>query len=118
MKRLPVSVLILAITATVLISGCTTTEQISSSPEPTGFSDVIIKDFAFTPADLTISAGMAVRWTNEDSTTHTIKSDTSGEFDSGVIGTGTVFEHTFETKGEYTYHCSIHPSMKGKITVE
>jgi plastocyanin len=38
-------------------------------------------------------------------------------FDSGMMGTGEIFEHTFNTAGEYPYFCIVHPDMIGKVIV-
>jgi len=77
---------------------------------------VQIKGFAFKPGDLTIKTGTEVTWTNEDSTTHKIKSD-DGSFNSEGLGNGATFSHTFDKAGTFPYICSIHPTMKGTITV-
>lgn len=78
-------------------------------------NSVTIKDFAFSPETLTVKQGTKVTWTNEDTATHTIKSDT---FNSPDISQGNTFEFTFATKGSFDYSCGIHPSMKGKVIVE
>jgi plastocyanin len=81
--------------------------------------DVTIQNFAFSPANLSIKAGDTVRWTNRDSTAyHTVTSDSGGsELISDVLGDGASFSHKFTTAGTFPYHCSIHTSMKGTITV-
>lgn len=73
---------------------------------------------AYAPNPLTITSGTTVTWTNDDSTTHTSSSDTSGVFDSGGIPAGGKFSFTFQTKGTVNYHCSIHPGMIGSIVVQ
>ncbi len=78
-------------------------------------STVSIANFAFDPADLTVKAGTEVTWTNNDSTTHTINFDS---FNSGDVAPGSTYKHTFADKGTFNYHCSIHPSMQGKVTVQ
>jgi plastocyanin len=75
-----------------------------------------IKNFSFQPSNLTISPGTTVTWHNQDGIEHTITSDT-GLFDSGVINAGKKFSFDFNTPGNYKYHCSIHPNMRGTITV-
>ncbi len=80
--------------------------------------NVDIANFAFAPADLTISAGQTVVWTNSDSTTHTVTSDDGTTFDSGNLNNGDTFSYTFNTPGTYSYHCSIHPFMTGTVTVQ
>jgi plastocyanin len=76
-----------------------------------------MKDMTFDPATVTIKTGESVTWTNEDSVTHTVVGD-NGEFQSGDLADGATFSFTFDTAGTYTYHCSIHPSMKGTVVVE
>ena len=38
-------------------------------------------------------------------------------FDSGNVAAGTTFSHTFAAAGTFAFHCNIHSSMKGTITV-
>jgi plastocyanin len=76
--------------------------------------DVSIQGFAFNPASVQVSTGDTVRWTNMDSTDHTV---TGSTFNSGIIHTGQSYEFRFTTPGSYSYVCSIHPSMKGTVTV-
>ena len=81
--------------------------------------NVSIKGFAFNPAAITVVIGenSTVTWTNQDSVTHTVTSDT-GAFNSGDLSSGQTFTHTFTTPGTYSYHCSIHTYMQGVVTVE
>ena len=104
----------------VLLSGCQSTNKTGTAGQAAvqGDSSVTIRNYMFQPSDLTISVGSTVTWTNEDSVPHKIVSDTGSEISSGVITTNNVYKHTFSQKGTYAYHCSIHPSMQGIITVE
>jgi plastocyanin len=77
---------------------------------------VSIQGFAFDPADLTVHVGDTVTWTNQDGATHTATAD-GGAFDTGNIGGGSSKQVTFSTAGTFPYHCSIHASMHGTITV-
>lgn len=77
---------------------------------------VAIQNFAFSPASQEIQKGETVTWTNEDSAPHTIAGD-SNSFQSGSLEKGQTFSFTFESTGEFDYHCGVHPSMKGKIIV-
>lgn len=76
--------------------------------------DVSINDFAFNPNTVTVSVGDTVRWTNIDSTTHTVKGP---DFESNTLREGDSYSFTFTKAGIYEYECSIHPSMKGNVTV-
>jgi plastocyanin len=77
---------------------------------------VTIKDFAFSPASLEIAIGETVTWTNEDSAAHTVTGDDG--IDSGSLAQGKSFTHTFKSAGTFSYRCSIHPNMTGKVTVK
>lgn len=79
--------------------------------------EVRVAGFAFEPQEAKIKAGGAVKWLNYDPTNHIIVSDT-GVFNSGQIIPSGQFEFVFPSAGEFSYHCSIHPSMIGKIIVE
>ncbi|PAU49381.1 plastocyanin [Streptomyces albireticuli] len=84
--------------------------------KPAAEAIVLIQDFQFDPPSVTIAVGDTVRWTNNDSATHTSTSD-KGVWDSGNLTTGTSFRRTFRTAGTFPYHCAIHPSMTGTVTV-
>ena len=91
----------------------------SSSSSTASTSDkyeVDIKGFAFNPKELDVEAGEEVTVTNDDGTEHTFTLD-DGSFDSGHIGAGKSITHAFDTAGSYSFHCEIHPSMKGTIKV-
>ena len=88
----------------------------ASAAGGSGGAAVTIKGFAFGPAALTVNAGTTVTWTNEDTTGHTVTFD-SGGVTSDTLQNGATFDHTFATAGTFTYHCAIHPSMKGSVTV-
>lgn len=76
-----------------------------------------IKDFSFNPPTLTIKTGTKVTWVNNDSAPHTVTSDSSGLLNSSTLSQGQSFSFIFADSGSITYHCSIHPMMKGNLTV-
>jgi plastocyanin len=88
----------------------------SAAPAGAAAGAVTIKNFAFNPGSLSVKVGQTVTWTNSDTTTHTVTAD-DGSFDSGHVAVGTTFQQTFSKAGTFTYHCNIHASMKGTITV-
>ncbi|HBB03089.1 MAG: blue (type 1) copper domain protein [Candidatus Peregrinibacteria bacterium GW2011_GWF2_38_29] len=75
---------------------------------------VTINHYGLTPSTVYIQRGDTVVWANNDDATHSIVSDT---FNSGSLFPGRVFSEVFEHAGTYYYHCSIHPSMTGKVVV-
>lgn len=95
--------------------GSTTTSSAPSNGGSDGAA-INIENFAFSGAT-SVTADTTVTATNQDGVTHTWTSD-DGVWDSGGLGTGESFEFTFEEPGEYSYFCTIHPTMEGTITVE
>ncbi|MFA5021947.1 MAG: cupredoxin family copper-binding protein [Patescibacteria group bacterium] len=77
--------------------------------------NVTINNLAFEPNKLEIKVGETVKWTNQDSVSHTVIG--GPDWQSNPLNTGESFYYTFTQTGTYNYHCSIHPSMKGTITV-
>ncbi len=88
-----------------------------STPEASTGPAVEIKDFAFGPASLTVSAGDMVTWTNNDAVAHTVTAS-DGSFDSGTISPGETYTFTFPASGSFDYVCSFHPNMMGTIVVQ
>ena len=121
MKKLMILALAVLLGATVMAAGCTSysTPSPSSSPQTSTASqnNIAMIGLAFNPSALTISKGANVTWTNDDSTTHTVTSDT-GAFESGNLSPGNSFTHQFNETGTFPYHCTIHTGMKGTITVQ
>ena len=82
-------------------------------------ADVCLENTAFNPGDITVSVGDSVTWENVDGTDHTVTADddSGADFDE-ELSDGDTYEETFDEAGDFTYHCEIHPSMTGTITVE
>jgi plastocyanin len=79
---------------------------------------VLIQNFSFKPAHITVKRGTRVTWINKDMTKHTATAS-NGAFDSGVLRPGQSYSHTFKTAGRTNnYHCEIHPFMMGSVTVK
>ena len=77
---------------------------------------IFIKDFAFVPDHLTVSAGDTVIWKNEDVTPHTATDE--GVFDSKEIDTTKSWTYKATRKGKFPYTCTYHPNMHGQLTVQ
>lgn len=87
----------------------------SGAGTPAGGTAVAIDNFAFSPATLKAKVGQKVTWTNKQSVAHTVTAN-AGAFNH-PIPSGATFSFTFTTAGAFAYHCTIHPSMRGKIVV-
>src|SRR5207248_3884904 len=80
-------------------------------------SAVNIQNFSFQPQSVTINAGESVTWTQRDmNTQHTVTAD-DNSFSSSNLSTGATYAHSFGQAGTFSYHCNIHPSMTGTVTV-
>jgi plastocyanin len=128
-----------------VIAGCSNSSGPSTTqnaPPPTAnpSSDITINQGAslppynaFNPSDksvsLAASGGTAtIRWINTDisdggnyqtgtATTHQIMSDNAAFATSPLLGGNATYTINLTAAGPYTYHCNIHPNMKGTITV-
>ena len=81
--------------------------------------NVTIDNYTFSPATLTVPVGTTVTWTNRDFEVHTVTADdTPPTFKSAGLDTDDSFSFTFNKAGTYSYHCSLHTRMTGKIVVQ
>jgi plastocyanin len=107
-----------------MAAGCSSYQTPPAITAPTtstgGGNSIAIKNFAFDPSPLTVKTGAVVTWVNQDTAPHAIVSDTGSPsaFASDSLSTGASYKFTFTQAGTYTYHCSIHPSMKGTVIVQ
>ena len=88
--------------------------------EAFGSTIVIIRDFAFSPAQVRIRPGTKVTWVNcGDAGTegHTSTAD-AGAWSSPLLSPGGTYTREFPNAGAFAYHCQPHPQMKGTVTVE
>jgi len=81
-------------------------------------TQVKIDNFTFAPVALTIPVGTTVQWVNRDDIPHTVVSDDKSTIKSKVLDTDEQFSYTFTKAGTYSYFCSIHPKMTGKVVVQ
>ena len=87
---------------------------------------------SFSPNPVTLHVGAAIAWKNNDTIVHQIVQDSGGQGGGGGYGGGgsggsgfttdqvtpgaTTSSITFAKAGVITYHCAIHPDMRGSIT--
>ena len=102
---------------TALISLQAVPPGVAAAPAAAGKAEVKIDNFSFSPVALTVKAGTQITWTNADDIPHTVVSN-GPTFKSKVLGTGEKFTFTASKPGTYSYFCSIHPKMTGKVVVE
>jgi len=80
--------------------------------------NMVMKSYQFLPSTLRVKAGSVVTVVNDDGPAHTITDDTPGGYDSGRVRSGNSVTLRFHTPGEFTFRCTIHPSMRGTVVVE
>ncbi len=107
-----------------LVAGCGATGRQTTpvaSPPP---DTIVMGDFSFTPATLTVLAGTTVTMRNDGRIEHTAADvDASGGITSRVIkpvplATGQSLTITFTRPGTYHYICTFHPKlMDGTVVV-
>lgn len=121
------------------------TSTSASHSGPTNLSEARVQDLSklnnvnisiegadFQPNNIQIKKGTKLTWTNNNNEDHTItkedgetstrdsvsekniKEDTLA---SPRLAKDKVYEFTFNTVGKVYYHCSIHPNIRGKVTV-
>jgi len=76
-----------------------------------------IDNFQFSPAKLTVKAGTAVTWINNDDVPHLIVNVQRAFKQSPVLDTDQRYSATLTKPGKYDYFCSLHPQMQGTIVV-
>lgn len=111
------SIWIVCVAASMVLALAALPAVEKSLAAPATAGEVKIDNFSFTPATLTVKLGTPLTWTNGDDIPHTVVSDDQ-TFKSRVLDTDEKFTFTPSKPGTYTYFCSIHPKMIGKVVVE
>lgn len=106
----------LALAALALVFGLLVTGVAGAGAAPAA---VVISNYAFGPAQMTINAGDTVTWTNNDSAKHDATSiGGPGPLKSPLLAKGQSYSLTFASPGTFRYTCTIHPDMLATITVK
>jgi plastocyanin len=126
MAKKTVSAWIAVALISVFAVGAASCGSSSSSPTTPGGSGSLMTVFiqgnlgaqSYSPSTMTVSAGQQINWKNNDNIVHT--ATLPGVFDTGNIPALSAHDNpvTFNTKGTFTYHCTIHPGMVGTIVVQ
>jgi plastocyanin len=113
--RVPVILLASILTLAACGGGGDDTGSAGDGAAAAGAGEVIIEGFNFVPETIEVPTGTAVTWTNKDTAAHTVVDE--GLFESEELDQGETFSFTFDTPGEYSYICGIHPYMTATVTV-
>ncbi|RJK99784.1 amicyanin [Paracoccus siganidrum] len=83
---------------------------------------VNIDKMKYETPEITIKAGDAVTWTNQEVMPHNVHFLAGVVADEAVKGTMLKKDESwsarFNEPGTYDYHCTPHPFMRGKVVVE
>ncbi len=77
---------------------------------------ITIKGFQFQPTVDTLQVGDSISWSNQDIVPHTVTAELRG-FDSGTIPARASWHLVARKPGRVTYHCTLHPTMKGILVI-
>jgi plastocyanin len=79
---------------------------------------VMMQDYAFSPAALTVRVGDTVTWMQHDQAPHDVVTTSAPvAFRSPQLSAGQSWSYTFRQPGTYQYYCSVHPDMRASVTV-
>ena len=109
------SKLYLLLVLALSIAGLSLTRAHASAPVLA--NEVIIENFSYQPATLTVAAGTKVTWVNHDDEPHTV-TETNKRFNSKALDNGDRFSKDFTQPGTYNYYCALHPKMTGQVIVK
>ncbi|HYS09730.1 MAG TPA: plastocyanin/azurin family copper-binding protein [Myxococcales bacterium] len=106
----------------LVLAGCGGSDSNNAPDNPgTGNGTVIQWTFAAqsAPVQTTVAAGTPVSWHNGDGVLHNVVPDGTPPPVSVTLPGGATSEtQTFSAPGTFAYHCSIHPAMRGTLTVQ
>lgn len=78
---------------------------------------ISISDMKFTPAITNAQIGDVIEWSNQDLVPHSVTSDNK-QFDSKAILPNKNWSMKLKKKGNFNYHCTFHPVMKGQLLIK
>jgi len=107
--------------ALFLLSSCSSPGTNKNNPEEseeeTPMADtIVIAQMQFMPVSLDVRIGDTVIWINNDMVDHDITSDKKDFFYSDTIHAGKIWKMV--VKDSAGYHCSIHPTMQGRLILK
>lgn len=98
--------------------GSSTTAGSGGANAASAPNTIMIKDFAFSPPEVTVSPGAKVMVLNQDTATHTVTANDKA-FDTGNVAPSQTGEFTApSTPGSYPFRCTPHPYMTGTLIVK
>ncbi|HEV7665796.1 MAG TPA: plastocyanin/azurin family copper-binding protein, partial [Chloroflexota bacterium] len=79
---------------------------------------VAVVDNGYVPAQIEIKLGTNVHWVNSGGDGHDVTgTGPGGAWRSGPLGPMDTYQRPFALPGTYDYVCTVHPEMRGRVTV-
>ncbi|HEX9436120.1 MAG TPA: cupredoxin domain-containing protein [Candidatus Limnocylindria bacterium] len=103
----------------VLVVACSSAPQAIRTDSVRVFDDPAKpeKEWGYAPGVIEVARGTTVTFTNDGAVFHTITSDDPKRtFDMGASPKEKV-QIRFDVAGTWSYHCGVHPDMKGAVKV-
>jgi plastocyanin len=107
---------LIAVLATLALPASASAQMMDMDHGAHGAAGVDVQFAAFGPAEVDVLAGDRVTWSNVSARRHDVAAD-DHSFDSGSLFTGGTYAHTFDHEGVVPYYCTLHPFMRGTVTV-
>jgi plastocyanin len=77
---------------------------------------IMIENVKFNPETLIVRRGDHIVWVNKDLFPHTATAG-NRSFDSGPIAAGASWSYVVKAAGQVDYVCTLHPTMKGHVSI-
>jgi plastocyanin len=79
---------------------------------------VVIKDYKFSPQEVTVKPGDTIRWENHEKRQyHSVWFEKAGDPEPDYFFPDETYERVFDSSGSFPYHCGPHPEMTGVVHV-
>jgi plastocyanin len=101
------------------VFACSTPEErVKQIQKATGTKThtVVIQQMKFAPAELIVNEGDSVTWINRDIVDHNVTEEANKQWTSGNLPLGKTWSMVVIKSANY--FCSLHPVMKGSVTVK
>ncbi len=110
--------LLVLLAATLDVAGAAdAVEVIAADAAPADAVKVDISKMKYVPGTIEIEPGNVVVWTNHDAVPHNVYIG-DPEVVGDMLRAGQSMAIKFNAPGDYSYICTPHPYMKGKVTVK
>lgn len=94
------------------------TDPVSVTPRNSADALIAARDRSFDRADIEVPAGTTVEWRNAGTHVHHLVRELGGVTIGEDLPPGRAETATFDRAGTFSYYCTIHPEMRGTVTVD